>query len=116
MEFYGLSNESNGIWFVNTFSIIITVVVACEWIRSGNFICHDILGCSLCIAFISTVIIRNMLVLPIELMKIMCTMQLRFPSLKLATFCLAGLVIYDIYWVFLSEYFFRSNVMVEGME
>eukprot|EP01036_Dinobryon_divergens_P025817 gene25817-34404_t len=92
MKFHGLSNESNGIWFVNTFSIIITVVVACEWIRSGNFICHDILGCSLCIAFIST---------------------LRFPSLKLATFCLTGLVIYDIYWVFLSEYFFRSNVMVE---
>lgn len=51
------SHGSNKIWVVNTFSIIITVVVVCEWIRSGNFICHDILGCSLCIAFISTVTI-----------------------------------------------------------
>jgi signal peptide peptidase-like protein 3 len=62
-----------------------------EWARTGSFIANDILGCSLCIACISVI---------------------RFPSLKLATLCLGLLVLYDIYWVFFSEYFFHKNVMV----
>jgi hypothetical protein len=38
---------------------------------------------------------------------------LRFPSLKIAALCLSLLVVYDIFWVFCSEYFFTQNVMVE---
>ncbi len=114
---HNLSNVSNVLWIVNAFSIIFTIAVTCEWIRSGNFVCHDILGCSLCIAFISTVVKLHVIpiILSLSVSTILHnTIQLRFPSLKLATFCLTGLVIYDIYWVFLSEFFFRSNVMVAG--
>eukprot|EP01038_Epipyxis_sp_PR26KG_P014699 gene14699-19750_t len=49
-------------------------------------------GCSLSILFITSV---------------------KFPSLKVAALALLMLVIYDIYWVFCSEYFFQKNVMVE---
>jgi len=73
-------------------AFLVTLAITMEWLRTGNFIAHNILGCSLCLSFIST---------------------LRFPSLKLAVICLTGLVIYDIYWVFFSEFFFKSNVMVE---
>ncbi len=76
----------------NLCSLIISLVVVFEWIRSGNFLCHDLLGCALCILFISA---------------------LRFPSLKIATITLGLLVLYDIFWVFFSEYFFDKNVMVE---
>lgn len=76
----------------NKIAILMTGLVVLEWIRSGNFICHDILGCSLCVLFICT---------------------LRFPSLKVATLCLSLLLLYDVFWVFFSEYIFSKNVMVE---
>ena len=73
-------------------SLCATIVAVVDWISTGNIIFHNLLGCSLCMVFIST---------------------LRFPSLKVATFCLSLLVIYDIFWVFFSEYFFDKNVMVD---
>lgn len=73
------------------YTIIVSVVVVAIWVFTGNYILHDILSSALCIAFISLV---------------------RFPSLKLASLCMSLLFLYDIYWVFFSEYFFNSNVMV----
>lgn len=70
---------------------LLTCFIVFEWIRTGNSICHNILGCSLCVMFIST---------------------LRFPSLKVASLCLVLLLLYDVFWVFCSEYFFSDNVMV----
>lgn len=69
-----------------------TFVAIINWITTGNLVVYNLLGCSLCIVFIST---------------------LRFPSLKIAVICLSLLVVYDIFWVFCSEYFFEKNVMVE---
>ena len=77
----------------NIISVLITSVILVEWLRTGNLILHNILGCSLSILFIST---------------------LKFPSLKIALLCLGGLLLYDVFWVFFSEYFFSSNVMVTG--
>eukprot|EP01041_Mallomonas_annulata_P009953 gene9953-20691_t len=71
--------------------VIITTASVFEWLRTGNFIAHDLLGCSMAVVFIIT---------------------LRFPSLKVAFICLTALLIYDIFWVFYSEYWFQSNVMV----
>lgn len=73
-------------------SAVLTAIVVLEWFRSGNFICHDLLGCALCILFIHSV---------------------RFPSLKIASLCLVLLLLYDAFWVFYSEYIFNKNVMVE---
>lgn len=73
-------------------SICTTVIALVNWITTGNVIVYNFLGCSLCVVFIST---------------------LRFPSLKIAVICLSLLVVYDIFWVFCSEYFFDKNVMVE---
>lgn len=73
-------------------SIILTLSILIYWLLTGNLIFHNLLGCALCITFIST---------------------LKFPSLKIAVICLLLLVGYDIFWVFYSEYFFHKNVMVE---
>lgn len=37
---------------------------------------------------------------------------LRIPSLKVATVVLWLFFLYDIFWVFLSQYIFKKNVMV----
>lgn len=74
------------------FSTLFTVFVVVQWAMNGSFIAHDILGCSICISSIALI---------------------RFPSLKLAAVCLGLLLLYDIFWVFFSEYFFQKNVMVE---
>jgi hypothetical protein len=73
-------------------SLCMTIVAVIDWVSTGSIIIHNLLGCALCTVFIST---------------------LRFPSLKIATLCLTLLVVYDIFWVFCSEYFFSKNVMVE---
>ena len=76
----------------SVFSAVFTVFVVAQWAMNGSFIAHDILGCSICISSIALI---------------------RFPSLKLAAVCLGLLLLYDIFWVFFSEYFFQKNVMVE---
>ena len=73
-------------------SIIFTMYMIIQWASTGSFIAHDFLGCCLCISSIA---------------------MIRFPSLKLAAVCLGLLFLYDIFWVFFSEYFFNKNVMVE---
>lgn len=73
-------------------SIVVTLGLVLYWIATGDLIIHNILGCALCITFIST---------------------LKFPSLKIAVVCLVLLTVYDIFWVFFSEYFFRENVMID---
>ena len=74
------------------FALVATVVATIDWALTGNVVVHNLLGCALCITFIST---------------------LRFPSMKIAVICLSLLVVYDIFWVFCSEFFFHKNVMVE---
>lgn len=77
-------------WKLNMmFAVIFSGIVFIEWLKS-NYIAHDILGCAMCITLIGI---------------------LRFPSLKIAFLSLLLLVIYDIFWVFYSEYFFKANVM-----
>ena len=52
----------------------------------------DALGMGLCVAFIAFV---------------------RLPSLKVSTLLLSGLLLYDVFWVFFSQYVFSTNVMVK---
>lgn len=85
----GLSSASRNVTVVSVFVALVTLY---EWGMNGNFIAHDIIGCSLCVTFISV---------------------LRFPSLKIAALCLTLLFFYDMYWVFFSESFFKKNVMLE---
>jgi hypothetical protein len=73
-------------------SVLFSLYIVIQWATNGSFIAHDVLGCSICISSIALI---------------------RFPSLKLATVCLCLLLLYDIFWVFYSEYFFNKNVMVE---
>lgn len=77
------------IWIV---SVIVTATILVEYIRTGNFICHDMLGVSLAVLFILTI---------------------RFPNAKIAVLTLSLLLFYDLFWVFFSEYFFKENVMVK---
>lgn len=65
------------------------VVVA--WLVSGHWVLNNLLGISLCIAFVSHV---------------------RLPNIKICAMLLICLFVYDIFWVFYSERFFGANVMV----
>ncbi|GMH08983.1 hypothetical protein Nepgr_010823 [Nepenthes gracilis] len=67
----------------------ISIVVA--WLISGQWILNNILGISICIAFVSHV---------------------RLPNVKICAMLLVCLFVYDIFWVFYSERFFGANVMV----
>ena len=58
---------------------------------SGHWLLMDAMGMGLCVAFIAFV---------------------RLPSLKVSTLLLSGLLLYDVFWVFFSQYVFSANVMV----
>jgi len=77
---------------IDLISIVLTLFVLYLWAVHGNFVAHDVIGCSLCASFISI---------------------LRFPNLKTASLCLLLLFFYDFFWVFWSEGIFKKNVMVE---
>ena len=36
----------------------------------------------------------------------------RLPNVRIATFLFSGLLCYDLFWVFFSQRFFETNVMV----
>ncbi|KAL4537192.1 hypothetical protein Ndes2526B_g04898 [Nannochloris sp. 'desiccata'] len=64
-----------------------------SWMLTGSMVLNNLLGICLCISFISFV---------------------RLPSLKVTTYLLSALFVYDIFWVFFSEGLFGKNVMVEA--
>lgn len=55
------------------------------------WVMNDIIAFSICVLMISSV---------------------RIPDLKVATALLCGILCYDVFWVYLSSYFFGKNVMV----
>jgi len=61
------------------------------WLVSGHWLLNNLLGISICIAFVSHV---------------------RLPNIKICALLLVCLFVYDIFWVFFSEHFFGANVMV----
>lgn len=68
-----------------------TAITVFHYLKYGDYVCNNIIALAMSTVFIVT---------------------LRFPSIKIATIALSLLLIYDIFWVFFSEYFFGSNVMV----
>lgn len=70
---------------------VFCVGVVATWMVTGHWLLNNVLGVSLCIAFVSHV---------------------RLPNIKVCALVLVGLFVYDIFWVFFSEQLFGSNVMV----
>jgi len=73
-------------------SFSISLLVVFIWIMTGHWLLMDAMGMGLCVAFIAFV---------------------RLPSLKVSTLLLSGLLLYDVFWVFFSQYVFNANVMVK---
>jgi len=73
-------------------SFSISMLVVFIWIMTGHWLLMDAMGMGLCVAFIAFV---------------------RLPSLKVSTLLLSGLLLYDVFWVFFSQYVFNANVMVK---
>ncbi|RWR91723.1 signal peptide peptidase-like protein 1 [Cinnamomum micranthum f. kanehirae] len=71
--------------------LLVSVGIVCAWLVSGHWILNNLLGISICIAFVSHV---------------------RLPNIKICSLLLVCLFVYDIFWVFFSERFFGANVMV----
>lgn len=72
-------------------SLTMAIFVVCIWVLTGHWALMDFMGMGLCVAFIAFV---------------------RLPSLKVSTLLLSGLLLYDVFWVFFSQYVFNANVMV----
>lgn len=70
---------------------VFCIGVVVSWMVTGHWLLNNVLGVSLCIAFVSHV---------------------RLPNIKVCSLVLVGLFVYDIFWVFFSEQLFGSNVMV----
>ncbi|KAF5732365.1 signal peptide peptidase-like 1 [Tripterygium wilfordii] len=66
-------------------------MIVAAWLVSGHWVLNNLLGISICIAFVSHV---------------------RLPNVKVCAMLLACLFVYDIFWVFFSERIFGANVMV----
>lgn len=73
------------------FLVLVSVGIVAAWLVSGHWILNNVLGISICIAFVSHV---------------------RLPNIKICAMLLLCLFVYDIFWVFFSERFFGANVMV----
>ncbi|PON90849.1 Peptidase A22B, signal peptide peptidase [Trema orientale] len=71
--------------------LLLCAGIVASWLVSGNWILNNLLGISICIAFVSHV---------------------RLPNIKICAMLLVCLFVYDIFWVFFSERFFGANVMV----
>merc|ERR1711936_677131 len=67
-------------------SVTVSIGGVCVWALTGHWALMDFMGMGLCVAFIAFV---------------------RLPSLKVST-----LLLYDVFWVFFSQYVFSANVMV----
>lgn len=72
-------------------SLLISSFIVLLWIVTGHWLLMDALAMALCVAMIAFV---------------------RLPSLKVSVLLLFGLLVYDVFWVFFSEYLFNVNVMV----
>ncbi|CAA6666578.1 unnamed protein product [Spirodela intermedia] len=71
--------------------LLLCVGIVCAWLVSGHWLLNNVLGISICIAFVSHV---------------------RLPNIKICSLLLICLFVYDVFWVFFSEMFFGENVMV----
>ncbi|KAL1137280.1 hypothetical protein V6Z11_A12G295800 [Gossypium hirsutum] len=71
--------------------LLACILMVAAWLVSGHWILNNLLGISICIAFVSHV---------------------RLPNIKICAMLLVCLFVYDIFWVFFSERFFGDNVMV----
>ncbi|KAL7108385.1 hypothetical protein ACP275_06G109200 [Erythranthe tilingii] len=76
---------------IQSLLLFLCVSLVLSWLVSGHWILNNLLGISLCIAFVSHV---------------------RLPNIKICAMLLACLFVYDVFWVFFSERFFGANVMV----
>jgi len=72
-------------------SVVTSLCIVLLWILTGHWLLMDLMGVGFCVTFISLV---------------------RLPSLKVSILLLIGLVIYDIIWVYFSDFLFKTNVMV----
>ncbi|CAA0834395.1 Signal peptide peptidase-like 1 [Striga hermonthica] len=76
---------------IQTLLLVTCVGFVVSWLVTGHWILNNLLGISLCVAFVSHV---------------------RLPNIKICAMLLFCLFLYDIFWVFYSERFFGENVMV----
>lgn len=94
---YGLADPfvsrccSKSITRIQGLLLLLCSGIVAAWLVSGHWILNNLLGISICIAFVSHV---------------------RLPNIKICAMLLVCLFVYDIFWVFFSERFFGANVMV----
>ncbi|TQE03901.1 hypothetical protein C1H46_010428 [Malus baccata] len=71
--------------------LLLCIGTVSAWLVSGHWVLNNLLGISICVAFVSHV---------------------RLPNIKICAMLLVCLFVYDIFWVFFSERIFGANVMV----
>jgi signal peptide peptidase-like protein 3 len=91
LGFPGAKSYCGGLNRTQAVLAVISLSMVAVWLISGHWVLNNILGISICVAFVSHV---------------------RLPNIKICALLLACLFVYDIFWVFFSERFFGANVMV----
>lgn len=90
-SYYGLADPFVSYCCDPRLVVIGMLSYSCSTASFWDWILNNLLGISICIAFVSHV---------------------RLPNIKICAMLLACLFVYDIFWVFFSERFFGANVMV----
>ena len=82
---------SNLVLRAHSLILLFSLSLTAAWLLSGHWFLNNCLGFALCLTFAS---------------------HLRLPNLRVASLLLGALLLYDVFWVFLSERWFGVNVMV----
>lgn len=74
---------------------LLVAVALTGWLMTGHWALNNLLGVAQCVLFVSLVRVHAAVT-----------------SLRVCTLLLAGLFVYDVFWVFASAHLFGTNVMV----
>ncbi len=74
-----------------TFTAVLSVGLVLLWAITGSWVLNNVIGIAMVVAIVAAI---------------------RLPNLKVASIILGGLLVYDVYWVFLSHLHFGESVMV----
>lgn len=71
---------------------LVALAITATWVATDHWLLLDLLGGSMCVTMLSVV---------------------KVPTVRVALLLYAGLLVYDVFWVFYSHHIFARNVMME---
>jgi len=94
---------------------MLSCLLCLAWLLTGSWPVNNIIGFALCLTMIAALRVPSFKVCPLTLAAPVLPSHVPVhPSPpQIACIALGGLLIYDVFWVFISPFIFQKNVMVE---